>query len=71
MGALFGVAGGGGGGGGGRGGKGYVGGPPPSKIMWGPGPLPPPPLFLRLCVVVLLFNVHSKHLRSCRDGQLT
>ena len=22
-------------------------------------------------VVVLLFYVHSKHLRSCRDGQLT
>ena len=22
-------------------------------------------------VVVLLFNVHGKHLRSCRDGQLT
>ena len=24
-----------------------------------------------LLVVALLFNVHSKHLRSCRDGQLT
>ena len=23
------------------------------------------------CIVVLLFYVHSKHLRSCRDGQLT
>ena len=22
-------------------------------------------------VVVLFFNVHDKHLRSCRDGQLT
>ena len=22
-------------------------------------------------VVVLLFNVHGKHPRSCRDGQLT
>ena len=22
-------------------------------------------------VVALLFNVHGKHLRSCRDGQLT
>ena len=22
-------------------------------------------------VVVLLFNVHGKHLRSCRDSQLT
>ena len=22
-------------------------------------------------VVVLLFHVHGKHLRSCRDGQLT
>ena len=22
-------------------------------------------------VVVLLFNVHGKHLRPCRDGQLT
>ena len=28
---------------------------------------------LRKCVVVvvLLFYVHGKHLRSCRDGQLT
>ena len=25
----------------------------------------------RLCAVVLLFYVHGKHLRSCRDGQLT
>ena len=28
----------------------------------------------KMCVVVvvdLLFNVHGKHLRSCRDGQLT
>ena len=25
----------------------------------------------KLVVVVLLFNVHGKHLRSCRDGQLT
>ena len=24
-----------------------------------------------LVVVVLLFYVHGKHLRSCRDGQLT
>ena len=24
-----------------------------------------------LCIVVLLFYVHGKHLRSCRDGQLT
>ena len=24
-----------------------------------------------LCYVVLLFYVHGKHLRSCRDGQLT
>ena len=24
-----------------------------------------------LCFVVLLFYVHGKHLRSCRDGQLT
>ena len=22
-------------------------------------------------IVVLLFNIHGKHLRSCRDGQLT
>ena len=22
------------------------------------------------CIVVLLFYVHGKHLRSCRDGQL-
>ena len=26
---------------------------------------------LNLVVVVLLFDVHGKHLRSCRDGQLT
>ena len=26
---------------------------------------------LAVVVVVLLFNVHGKHLRSCRDGQLT
>ena len=26
---------------------------------------------LRDFVVVLLFYVHGKHLRSCRDGQLT
>ena len=25
----------------------------------------------RIVVVVLLFYVHGKHLRSCRDGQLT
>ena len=25
----------------------------------------------RLLYVVLLFYVHGKHLRSCRDGQLT
>ena len=24
-----------------------------------------------IVVVILLFYVHSKHLRSCRDGQLT
>ena len=23
------------------------------------------------CCIVLLFYVHGKHLRSCRDGQLT
>ena len=23
------------------------------------------------CIVALLFYVHGKHLRSCRDGQLT
>ena len=28
------------------------------------------PLF-NVVVVALLFNVHVKHLRSCRDGQLT
>ena len=28
-------------------------------------------LRLVVVVVVLLFYVHSKHLRSCRDGQLT
>ena len=27
--------------------------------------------FCRRILVVLLFYVHSKHLRSCRDGQLT
>ena len=30
--------------------------------------------FLTVCIVVvveLLFYVHGKHLRSCRDGQLT
>ena len=26
---------------------------------------------LDVVVVALLFYVHSKHLRSCRDGQLT
>ena len=25
----------------------------------------------RVVVVALLFYVHGKHLRSCRDGQLT
>ena len=25
----------------------------------------------KIVVVVLLFYVHGKHLRSCRDGQLT
>ena len=28
-------------------------------------------LFLFVCLFVLLFYVHGKHLRSCRDGQLT
>ena len=28
-------------------------------------------VFLMLLFVVLLFYVHGKHLRSCRDGQLT
>ena len=27
--------------------------------------------FLVVIVVALLFYVHDKHLRSCRDGQLT
>ena len=27
--------------------------------------------FVLVVVVVLLFHVHGKHLRSCRDGQLT
>ena len=27
--------------------------------------------FVGQIVVVLLFNVHGKHLRSCPDGQLT
>ena len=63
---------------GGGGGKGYVG--PPLKLLGGGGGCPP--LFLRLCItdraighlsnaVALLFYVHGKHLRSCRDGQLT
>ena len=25
----------------------------------------------KICIVVLLFYVHGKQLRSCRDGQLT
>ena len=25
----------------------------------------------KCCCIVLLFYVHGKHLRSCRDGQLT
>ena len=29
------------------------------------------PLIHFVVVVVLLFYVHGKHLRSCRDGQLT
>ena len=29
------------------------------------------PIGTIVVVVVLLFYVHSKHLRSCRDGQLT
>ena len=28
-------------------------------------------LTLAIVVVALLFYVHGKHLRSCRDGQLT
>ena len=28
-------------------------------------------LDVQLIVVDLLFNVHGKHRRSCRDGQLT
>ena len=40
------LGGGGGGGGGGEGGKGYIG--SSSQIIWGPAPLPRPPLFLRL-----------------------
>ena len=28
-------------------------------------------LYNDVVVVVLLFYVHGKHLRSCRDGQLT
>ena len=27
--------------------------------------------FVVVVVVVLLFYIHGKHLRSCRDGQLT
>ena len=27
--------------------------------------------FLYVVIVVLLFYVHGKHVRSCRDGQLT
>ena len=28
-------------------------------------------LWISFVVVVLLYNIHGKHLRSCRDGQLT
>ena len=28
-------------------------------------------IYARVVVVVLLFYVHGKHLKSCRDGQLT
>ena len=28
-------------------------------------------IYVVVVVVVLLFYVHGKHLRSCRDGQLT
>ena len=28
------------------------------------------PIYVVVVVVVLLFYVHGKHLRSCRDGQL-
>ena len=38
-----------------------------AKIM---SSLPSPSLF-NVVVVDLLFYVHGKHLRSCRDGQLT
>ena len=31
----------------------------------------PGALLISTAVVVLLFYVHGKHLRSCRDGQLT
>ena len=27
--------------------------------------------FKKMCIGALLFYVHGKHLRSCRDGQLT
>ena len=30
-----------------------------------------PSIVVVVVVVVLLFYVHGKHLRSCRDGQLT
>ena len=33
--------------------------------------MPGCPTNLVVVVVVLLFYLHGKHLRSCRDGQLT
>ena len=63
----YGNAGGGGGGGGGciayglEGGEGHY---------LEPQPYCTPELY-HLWMVVLLFYVHGKHLRSCRDGQLT
>ena len=47
------------------------------EVVWEKGEKNDPPLrdyhfgVLLFVVVVLLFYVHGKHLRSCRDGQLT
>ena len=41
--------------------------PPPKQNLRGEGGH----IVVVVVVVVLLFYVHGKHLRSCRDGQLT
>ena len=41
------------------------------RVGQGPTALAVDALVRVVVVVVLLFYVHGKHLRSCRDGQLT